>query len=97
MVCQTLLTMAFPRQEYWRRLPFPSLGNLPNPGIKPVSPALAGEFFTLEPPRKAQIPLREAELDAISENVQIQLPTDDTGEMLISGRGNVNKWNSKCK
>ena len=78
-------------------MPFPSLGNLPNPGIKPVSPALAGEFFTLEPPRKAQIPLREAELDAISENVQIQMPTDDTGEMLISGRGNVNKWNSKCK
>jgi len=73
--------MGFPRQEYWKRLPLPSLGNHPNPGIKPASPALAGEFFTIEPPGKAQIPHREAELDAISENVQIQMPTDDKGEM----------------
>ena len=33
-------------------LPFPSLRDLPNPGIKPMSPALAGEFFTIEPPKK---------------------------------------------
>ena len=33
-------------QEYWSGLPFPSPGNLPNPGIKPMSPALAGRFFT---------------------------------------------------
>ena len=38
--------MGFPRQEYWNRLPFPSPGDLPGPGIKPVSPALAGGFFT---------------------------------------------------
>ena len=39
----------FPRQEYWCGLPFPSPGDLPDPGIEPVflaSPALAGEFFT---------------------------------------------------
>jgi len=35
-------------------LPFPSLGDLPNPGIKPTSPALAGGFFTAEPPEKPQ-------------------------------------------
>jgi len=36
----------FPRQEYWNVLPFPSLEYLPdNPGIKPASPVLAGEFF----------------------------------------------------
>ena len=46
------LSMGFPRQEYWGGLPFPPLGNLPNPGIKPVSPALAGRFFTTEPPEK---------------------------------------------
>ena len=46
--------MGFPRQEYWSRLPFPSPGNLPNPGIKPASPALAGRFFTTEPPGKPQ-------------------------------------------
>ena len=36
---QTLLSMVFPRQEYWSELPFPSPGNPPNPGITPTSPA----------------------------------------------------------
>ena len=40
-----LLSVGFPRQEYWSGLPFPSPGDLPDPGIKPVSPALAGGFF----------------------------------------------------
>ena len=46
---QAPLSMGFPRQEYWSELPFPSPGDLPDPGIKPmslVSPALAGRFFT---------------------------------------------------
>ena len=43
--------MGFPQQEYWSGLPFPSLGDLPDLGIKLVSPALAGGFFT-EPPGK---------------------------------------------
>ena len=33
-------------------LPFPSPGDLPNPGIEPTSPALAGKFFTTQPPGK---------------------------------------------
>ena len=44
--------MEFSRQEYWNGLPFHFPGNLPNPGIKPVSlvsPTLAGGFFTTEP------------------------------------------------
>ena len=41
--------MEYSRQEYWSGLPFPSLGDLPNPGSKPVSPALASEFFTRGP------------------------------------------------
>ena len=44
--------MEFSSQEYWSRLPFPTPGNLPSPGIKPMSPAspaLAGGFFTTEP------------------------------------------------
>ena len=36
----------------WSGLPFPSPGDLPNPGIKPVSPALASVFFTAQPPGK---------------------------------------------
>ena len=46
------LSMGFSRQEYWSRLPFPSPGDLPDPGIEPVSPALAGRFFTTKPPGK---------------------------------------------
>ena len=49
---QAPLSMGFPRQEYWSGLPFLSPGDLPNPGIKPVSPALASGFFTTEPPGK---------------------------------------------
>ena len=46
---QAPLSMEFPRQEYWSRLPSPLPGDLPNPGIEPESlvfPALAGKFFT---------------------------------------------------
>ena len=44
--------MEFSRQEYWSGLPFTSPGDLPNSVIKPASPALAGGFFTTEPPGK---------------------------------------------
>ena len=46
------LSRGFSRQEYWSGLPFPSLGDLPNPGIQPVSPALPGGSFTTEQPGK---------------------------------------------
>ena len=51
---QAPLSVGFFRQEYWSRLPFPSPGHLPNPGIEPASPALAGRFFTTEPPGKSK-------------------------------------------
>ena len=50
---QALWCMGFSRQEYWNGLPCPPLGNLPDPGIKPVSlmsPELAGGFFTTSTP-----------------------------------------------
>ena len=50
---QAPLPMEFFKQEYWSVLPFPTPGDLPDPGIEPmslVSPALAGGFFTTEPP-----------------------------------------------
>ena len=43
-------SMGFSRQECWSGLPFPSPGDLSNPGIEPMSPAMAGGFFTAEPP-----------------------------------------------
>ena len=42
----------FPKQEYWSGLPFPSPGDLPNPGIEPGSPALWADALTSEPPGK---------------------------------------------
>ena len=50
VACQDPLTMEFSRQEYWSGLLFPSLGDLPDPGIKPMSPPLAGGLFTTAPP-----------------------------------------------
>ena len=46
-------SMGFPRQEYWRGLPFPFPGDLPDPGIEFAFPASADGFFTTEPPGKA--------------------------------------------
>ena len=46
-------SMEFSRQVYWSGLPFPSPGDLPNPGIKPRSPALQADALPYEPPGKA--------------------------------------------
>ena len=57
---QVPLSMEFSRQEYWRGLLFPTPGDLPDPGIKPVSlvfPALAGRFFKSVPPGEPYVPL----------------------------------------
>ena len=53
VACQAPLSMEFPRQEYYSGFPFPSLGDHSDLGIEPaspMSPALAGGFFTVEPP-----------------------------------------------
>ena len=55
---QAPLSMEFSRQEYWSGLPFPTPGDLPDPGMESsslVSPALAGEFFTTIPLGKPMI------------------------------------------
>ena len=44
---QAPLSMGFSRQEYWSGLPFPSLGDLPDPGIKPQISCIAGRCFTI--------------------------------------------------
>ena len=49
---QASLSRRFPRQEYWNGLLFLSPRDLPNPGIEPTSPVLAGRFSTAEPPGK---------------------------------------------
>ena len=55
---QAPLSMEFSRQEYWSGLPFPTPGDLPEPGIKTASlasPALTGRFFTTMPPGKPKL------------------------------------------
>ena len=49
---QTPLSMGFSRQECWTGLPFPSPGDLPDPGIEPRSPALQADALLSEPPGK---------------------------------------------
>ena len=49
---QAPLSMELFRQEYWTGLPFPSPGHLPDPGIKPRSPALQADYLPSEPPGK---------------------------------------------
>ena len=49
---QAPLSMVFSRQEYWSGLPFPSPGDLPDPGIEHRSPALQADALTSEPPGK---------------------------------------------
>ena len=57
VACQTPQSVGFSRQGYWRGLPCPPPGDLPNSGIEPMSlasPALAEGFFTTVPPRKPE-------------------------------------------
>ena len=49
---QALISMGFSMQEDWSRLPFPSPGNLPDPGIEPKSPRLQADSLPSEPPEK---------------------------------------------
>ena len=58
VACQAPQSLEFSRLEYWSGLPFPPPGDLPDPGIEPespVSPALAGGFFTIFPPGKPSL------------------------------------------
>ena len=52
VACQVPLSMGFSRQKYWSGLPLPPPGDLPNPGIKPRSPALWADSLLPKPPEK---------------------------------------------
>ena len=52
VACQAPLSMKFSRQEYWNGFPLPFPGDLPDPGIKPGSPALQADSLLSEPPGK---------------------------------------------
>ena len=54
VACQAPLSMRFSRQEHWSGLPFPSPGDVPDPGIEPRYPALQADSLPSEPPRTCQ-------------------------------------------
>jgi len=58
--------MEFSRQKYWSELTFPSPGDLPNPGIKPMSPALQADSLPSEPPRKPRQVIKSLQIPEIS-------------------------------
>ena len=62
---QAPLSVGFPRQEYCTGLPFPSLGDLLQPGTELESPALAGRFFTTEPAGKPPFSSGQAQIHGI--------------------------------
>ena len=68
---QASLSVGFSRQEYWSGLPFPSPGDLPDPGIEPRSPALQGDALTSEPPGKPCTLVYELDFIVISKVVII--------------------------
>ena len=56
VACKASPSVGFSRQEYWSGLPFPSPGDLPDPGIEPGSPALEADALTSEPPGRPRKP-----------------------------------------
>ena len=68
---QAPLSMGFPRQEYWNRLPFPPPGDVPNPGIEPGSPALQADSLPLSHPGKPKDPPLSFECIGYSNAVQL--------------------------
>ena len=81
VVYQAPPSTRFSRQEYWSGLPFPSPGHLPNPGIKPGSPALQADALMSEPPGKPLVDITSLNLHirmhiarAFKKRVQIHQP-----------------------
>ena len=68
-----LCPWGFSRQEYWSGLPFPSPGDLPNPGIKPRSPALQVNSLPSKPPRKPNLSVLVSKAKLIPYMSQVRL------------------------
>ena len=70
------VSMGLFRQEYWNGLPFSPPGDLPESGIKPVSPALADGFFTTDPNRDLLITNFNSFFHSLSVKKKVELKTD---------------------
>ena len=93
---QAPLSMGLFRQEYWSRLPFPPAGDLPDPGTEPkppVSPTLAGRFFTTNQPEPGalQNPIHQNTevLYLTSVSLPMKLPLPESGLIISPLDNNV--------
>ena len=73
---QAPLSMGFSRPEYWNGLPFPSPGDLPNPGTKPGYPALQADTLPSEPPGRATLIVNALDLAIGTRNFQSKKCSD---------------------
>ena len=80
-VQQALLSMGFPRQEYWSGFPFPPPGDLLDPGIEPLSPALVGRFFTTLPPGKQERYIKQKQYSSV---ITTQVKSQHREDMVLS-------------
>ena len=88
---QAPLFMGLPRQQFWSGLPFHSPGGLPDPGIQPMSPALAGGFLTSESPGKHWRPTEP--LRAAWQIISWDLPTMQEQLLwFVKGRCSLVGW-----
>ena len=79
--CQALLSMGFPRQEYWSKLLFPSPEDHPNPENKPVS-CIAGGFFTNWATREKALVFKVLELDLVVQLKPVRCSRNDETRVL---------------
>ena len=84
VVYQVSPSMRFSRREYWSGLPFPSPGDLPNPGIEPRSLALQADTLPSEPPGK---PFRWQQLPSI-----LRMRDFPDGQVLKNLPSNAGEW-----
>ena len=82
-------SIGFSRQEYWSELPFPSPGDVPNPGIELGSPAFQADALTSEPPRK---PNRTAQITDCSP----KQPLNDLNNLAVIPPESKNKHPGLC-
>ena len=88
VACQAPLSVGFLKQKFWSGLPFPSPGDLPDPGMEPPAPALAGGFFTNELPRKLTFPCPHLVFTTLSCNDKVCL-SSSPASLSFLGEGNI--------
>ena len=88
---QAPLCMEFPRQEYWSGWPFPSPRDLPNPGIKPRSPALQVDSLPSETPQKPFYHVKSHKINSLEPRIFFCIGRTGPGTNLI---GSMTEWSS---